>query len=429
VIIDAGEQSAVITVTPIDDSELEGNETVVVTLSVAATYTPGSPNSTTVTITDNDWPAPTSLQLITVPPCRVLDTRMPSGPLGGPFISGGTTRVVPVPSSSCGIPASAAAYSLNITVVPRTGTLGYLTVWPAGQAQPGVSTLNSPDGSILANAAIVPVGIAGAISVFAANDTELIIDINGYFVPPGGGSLQFYPLPPCRVLDTRNPSGTFGGPAIAGGTSRSFPIPSSSCGPMPGVAAYSFNLTVVPHGPLGYLTAWPTGQAQPFVSTLNSLDGTFLANMAIVPAGTAGAVSFFASDTTDLIVDINGYFAPPGTGGLNFQAITPCRLVDTRNAIGPLGGPIMTGGTSRTFPLASSCGLPGTAAAYSLNMTVVPSGPLGYLTVWPTGQAQPFVSMLNAPKGLAVANVAIVPAGTAGVRQRFCANDARDYRR
>ena len=71
-------------------------------------------------------------------------------------------------------------------------------------------------------------------------------------------------------------------------------------------------MTVVPQGPLGYLTAWPTGQTQPVVSTLNSLDGTVLANAAIVPAGTGGAVSFFASDTTDLVVDINGYFASPG---------------------------------------------------------------------------------------------------------------------
>ena len=47
-----------------------------------------------------------------------------------------------------------------------------------------------------------------------------------------------------------------------------------------------------------------------------------LANAAIVPAGTNGAVSFFAANPTDLIVDINGYFAPPGTGGLNFYTAT-----------------------------------------------------------------------------------------------------------
>jgi hypothetical protein len=364
-----------------------------------------------------------ALQLVTLTPCRIMDTRNPTGPLGGPFIAAATTRTIPIPSSACGVPANAVAYSLNITVVPRTGTLGYLSVWPAGQSQPLVSTLNSIDGSVLANAAIVPAGAGGSIDAYATNDTELIIDINGYFVPPTTGSLQFYPLTPCRILDTRNPTGTFGGPSLAGGTSRSFPVPSSSCGVPAGAAAYSLNMTVVPQGLLGYLTTWPTGQTQPVVSTLNSLDGTVLANAAIVPAGTNGAVSFFAANTTDLIVDINGYFAPPATGGLNFYTATPCRIVDTRNPAGTFGGPILNGGTERTFPLSQgSCGLPATAAAYSLNMTVVPSGLLGYLTTWPTGVNQPVVSTLNAFKGQVVANAAVVPAGAGGAINVYVTN-------
>ena len=364
-----------------------------------------------------------ALQFISVPPCRIMDTRGVTGPFGGPFLSGGSTRSVPVPASTCGIPSSALAYSLNITVVPLGSTLGYLTAWPSGQTQPTVSTLNSQDGSVLANAAIVPAGTNGAIDVFTTNDTELIIDINGYMAPPTTGSFQFYPLTPCRILDTRNPHGTFGGPSLAGGTSRSFPIPSSGCRVPPGAAAYSFNVTVVPHGTLGYLTAWQTGQSQPLVSTLNSLDGTVLANAAIVPAGTNGAVSFYASDTTDVIADINGYFAPPASGGLNFYTVMPCRVVDTRNPIGPFGGPLLTGGTERSFPLSQgACGLPSNAAAYSLNMTVVPSGVLGYLTTWPEGGIQPLVSTLNALKGQVVANAAMVPAGTNGAIDVYVTN-------
>jgi hypothetical protein len=225
------------------------------------------------------------LQFLTVVPCRIMDTRNPNGPLGGPFIAGTTSRTIPIPSSACNIPANASAYSLNFTVVPRAGTLEYLSVWPAGQPQPLVSTLNSLDGSVIANAAIVPAGAAGAIDAYVTNDTDLVVDINGYFVPPAANTLQFYPLVPCRVLDTRNATGTFGGPSLAGGTSRSFPISASSCAVPAVAAAYAFNVTVVPQGPLEYLTAWPTGQPQPFVSTLNSLDGTVLANAAIVPAG------------------------------------------------------------------------------------------------------------------------------------------------
>ncbi len=355
------------------------------------------------------------LEFVPLTACRIMDTRGPNGSFGGPFIGGLTTRTIPVVTSPCGVPPAAVAYSLNATVIPRAATLGYLTLWPTGQAQPNVSTLNAPDGSVLANAAIVPAGAGGSINVYALQDTDLVLDMNGYFMPPGAGALQFYPLAPCRVLDTRGPAGTFGGPALTGGAARSFPIRSSACGVPAAAQAYSLNLTAVPHGSLGFLTVWPTGQAQPETSTLNSLDGTILANAAIVQAGTGGAVSFYPMNTTDLVVDINGYFAPPGTGGLNFYTVNPCRILDTRGPAGALGGPVMNANATRTFPLpAGPCGLPATAGAYSLNIAVQPPAPLGYLTLWPTGHVQPGVSTLNDDKGSVTANAALVPAGTDG---------------
>ena len=369
---------------------------------------------------------PGALQLVPLTPCRVMDTRNPNGPLGGPYLAANAARTIPVSSGVCGIPANSVAYSLNITVVPRTGTLGYLTIWPTGQPQPLISTLNSLGCSVLANAAIVPAGAGGSIDAYAMNDVELIVDINGYFVPPATGTLQFYPLTPCRIMDTRNPNGLFGGPSLAGGGSRSVPIVSSGCNAPVGAAAYALNVTVVPHGQLGYLTVWPTGQLQPVVSTLNSLDGTVLANAAIVRAGTNGAVSFYASNATDVVVDINGYFAQPGGGGLNYYTVTPCRAVDTRNPTGAFGGPILNASTTRAFPLSQgSCGLPANAAAYSLNVTAVPSEALGYLTVWPTGGSQPVVSTLNALKGQVVANAAIVPTGVTGSISLYVMNTAQ----
>jgi hypothetical protein len=71
---------------------------------------------------------------------------------------------------------------LNLTVVPR-GRLDFLSTWAAGQAYPGVSTLNSPAGAIIANAAIVPAGANGKITVVAGNPTDLIVDVSGYFAP------------------------------------------------------------------------------------------------------------------------------------------------------------------------------------------------------------------------------------------------------
>ncbi|MFN0166995.1 MAG: InlB B-repeat-containing protein [Bryobacteraceae bacterium] len=124
-------------------------------------------------------------RFIAVTPCRVADTRAgqgKTGAFGPPSLPAGQTREMPIPQSTCGIPSGARAYSLNVTVVPSEG-LGYLTVWPAGLAKPLVSTLNSFDGRIVANAAIVPAGVNGSINVFVSNRTDVIVDINGYFAP------------------------------------------------------------------------------------------------------------------------------------------------------------------------------------------------------------------------------------------------------
>src|SRR5262249_18676083 len=101
---------------------------------------------------------------------------------------------------------------------------------------------------------------------------------------------------------------------------------------------------------------------------------------------------------------------------LVFVGMTPCRVVDTRNANGTLGGPALVGGATRTFPIPTSttCSIPSIAQAYSFNITVVPSGFLNYLTVWPTGQPRPNASTLNGYVGTVIANAAIVPAGTGG---------------
>ena len=118
---------------------------------------------------------------------------------------------------------------MNVTVVPG-GYLGYLTTWPTGKPQPNVSTLNSWTGKVVANAALVPAGTGGSISVFAEDATDVILDTNGYFGLPGAAALNFYPVAPCRVADTRGGNGPFGGPKMDAAASRSFPIPSSGCG-------------------------------------------------------------------------------------------------------------------------------------------------------------------------------------------------------
>ncbi len=347
-------------------------------------------------------PGAQALRFTPVNPCRVVDTRNPNGPFGGPPIQGGTSRSFGLPEGNCGLPLGAAAYSLNVTIVPN-GALDFLTIWPTGQQQPQVSTMNS-DGRVKANAAIVLSGDGGAaVSVYATNTTNVILDVDGYFTPVNDSNLTFYPLTPCRVVDTRGPDGPLGGPYLQPATERDFPVLEASSCNIPAFAqAYSLNMTAIPLGSLGYLTVWPAGRPQPVVSTLNAPTGTVVANAAVVRVGDGGDVAVYPSDATDLLIDINGYWAPAGTGGLSLYGVTPCRVLDTRQGNGAFNNELTVNVTG------SSCDVPGTAAAYVLNATAIPQVSLGYLTLWADGQPQPNVSTLNAYDGAVTSNMAIV---------------------
>jgi len=87
-----------------------------------------------------------------------------------------------IPQSNCGVPA-AAAYSLNFAVVPPAGgTVGYLIAWPAGQPMPGTAVLNDSQGGVANEPAIVAASANGSINVQSTDNTDLVIDLNGYFV-------------------------------------------------------------------------------------------------------------------------------------------------------------------------------------------------------------------------------------------------------
>ena len=389
---------------------INSNTGSAITTTVPAGATTGTvqvslPNGTLNS--DADFQVTGPLAFVPVTPCRLIDTRQSGGP-----IQGGTSENFTIPQSGdCGIPGNAAAYSLNVTVVPIR-TLGYLTIWPQGEIQPYVSTMNSLDGRVKANAVIVPSG-NNAVSVYVTDTTNIILDIDGYFVPASqGGGLQFYPLTPCRVVDTRAtnfPPG-LGAPSFGSNEARELPVLSNSpcLHGLPNTPlAYSFNVTADPHPAgqhLNYLTVWPSDQQQPVVSTLNNPTATVVANAAIVPAAANGDVSVYTYNSTDVLIDVNGYFAAPGAGGYSFHPVAPCRAFDSRSNNGqPFTGQI-------TMNVAGSpCAPPATAAGYVFNATVVPSPRLPYLTLWPHGEQQPVVSTLNAYDGFVTSNMAIVP--------------------
>jgi hypothetical protein len=122
--------------------------------------------------------------------------------------------------------------------------------------------------------------------------------------------LSFYTISPCRLIDTRDPDGPLGGPALIAGTDRVFTIV-DNCDVPPTAKAVSVNLAVTSPTAAGNLRLYPAGTPRPLVSTINYSAGQTRANNGIVPLSAAGEIAVYcaqASGTTHFILDVNGYF-------------------------------------------------------------------------------------------------------------------------
>jgi len=349
-------------------------------------------------------------------PSRVLDTRTGVG-ASKSKVAGGSSLVVPVVGTP-GVPATGVtAVALNVTVTQPT-TAGFVTVYPSGSGVPATSNLNFTPGVTVPNAVVSAVGADGAIGVFnSAGASHLVADVTGYFAT--GAATAFRSVTPTRLLDTRD--GT-GGPKGAVGAAASIDLVVGGSALVPPAAtAVVLNVTVTgPTGP-GYVTVWPSGQPMPATSSVNFGAGQTVPNLVVVGVGTAagaaGKVSIFNSGgSSHVIVDVFGYFVP-GVGP-SLRLAGPRRLLDSRDGFGGFQGPLIA---QRSFDLviAGVSGVPYTASAAVVNVTVTQPTAPGFLTVWGAGTPQPGVSNLNFAPGQTVPNLVCAPIGPGGAISVF----------
>jgi hypothetical protein len=116
----------------------------------------------------------------TVTPCRLVDTRNAPGPYGGPALVAGADRTIDVDGGACGVPATADAVFLNITV-DGPADAGNLRLWPTGTAFPTVSALNFNAGQTRGNNGIFKLNASGQFDIRSNQNTHVIIDVAGYF--------------------------------------------------------------------------------------------------------------------------------------------------------------------------------------------------------------------------------------------------------
>ena len=378
-------------------------------------------------------PPVTGLQYYPLPaPVRLLDTRagasacdVPGAPLGA-----GVARTENARITCTGIPAAAQAIVGNATVVNTTGAPGgFVTLYPSDASLPTVSNLNYVAGQVVPNAFTVKLSSGGAFNIYASSGIHFIVDIAGYYAPPGTGGLYYHPLPtPVRLLDTRAGASACDVPGapLTAGVARAENARIACTGIPAAAQTIVGNATVVntTGAPDGFVTLYPSGAALPTASNLNYVAGQVVPNSFTVRLSAGGAFNIYASSGIHFIVDIAGYFSSEqtdvnGTGLLFTPLTTPVRLLDTRagaSACDVPGAPL-TAGVARVENARITCtGIPAAGQAIVGNATVVNTtgAPGGFVTLYPNGAALPTVSNLNYVAGQVVPNAFTVRLGSSG---------------
>jgi hypothetical protein len=333
------------------------------------------------------------------------------------------------------IPANAQAIVGNLTAINQSQQSGYLTIYPDGQAVPQASNMIYTPGQIIANNFTVGLGSNGKFNVFGERTIDVVIDISGYYAPPGAGGLYYHPLSkPIRLLDTRPNQGncdSVSTPIAAGASITTLAHTTCDGLTIPAAAqAIVANATVVNgSGQTGYLTIYPNGVGVPVASNVIYYPGQIIANAFTANLNGSGEFNIFAERMIDVIVDVAGYYSAEvsdanGPGLLFTPLSRPVRILDTRPGQGncdAVSTPI-AGGTSIATPGRLTCeGITIPSAAQSLlgNVTVInQTSQAGYLTLYPDGVATPLISnMVYFPNQLlANAFVVGVNAGTGQFR-------------
>ena len=93
------------------------------------------------------------------------------------------------------------------------------------------------------------------------------------------------------------------------------------------------NVTTTGPTAAGFLTVFPCDRPRPNASNLNfDSSAPAVANLVTVRTGDDGKVCFYASESVNVIADVQGYFADGP--GVEFTSTSPVRILDTRDGLG-----------------------------------------------------------------------------------------------
>ena len=318
-----------------------------------------------------------------VPPVRLLDTRLTVKVAAGSHIN------LPIVGRG-GVPAEAVSVALNVTAARAEGN-GFLTVWPNGELFPVASNVNYTAGVAVPNLVVAKLGTDGSINIFSERTADVLVDLFGWYGT--NATNGFLAAVPTRAFDSR------AGAKIGAGQVVTFPVVGVGGVPV-GTPSVALNLTIARPDTAGYASAFASGAPMPDTSNVNFAANQTRPNLVFAPVGPDGQVSVFVSTGAHVIADVLGWYSTASTAEL-FKPVKPKRVWDSRQHT------IIAAGGELTLKVTDIVGVPSTASAVVLNVTVAAPKGFGFLTVFPANLPRPGTSNVNFVAGQTVPNVVI----------------------
>ncbi|MFN3256078.1 MAG: PQQ-dependent sugar dehydrogenase [Ilumatobacter sp.] len=238
-------------------------------------------------------------------------------------------------------------------------------------------------------------------------------------IPPtaaASGALRYEPLPSMdRRFDSRE---QLPAAPLRAGQTRLIDIDAPD-----GATAALVNLTLVrPASEGSYVTAFAPRAARPTTSNVNAPAGAAVGNASIIPVGDDGSVLLYTSVTSGVVVDVAGFFfaAPGPVAAGRFVAVSPQRLIDTRQPVGVDNEFAEIDGSIVRVPVTGPASIPDDVGRIDAIVVTIAGinnegSPGGFATAFPSGSARPLASSVNVNGDADVrANLAVVPVSADG---------------
>ncbi|MCB9592398.1 MAG: hypothetical protein H6719_06680 [Sandaracinaceae bacterium] len=257
---------------------------------------------------------------------------------------------------------------LNLVAVPTAA--GFVTAHPTGSPRPSTSNLNT-SGAVRANLVPSPLGAGGAMTFFTLSPAELIGDLVATMGATGDGLTL---VDPVRVFDSRSIGEPLPADVI---TEIDVGAPAGATGVLGTIAALRPTSNA-------HVAVFPCG-TDPDTSTVNLVPDEIASNQLVTGLGPAGTICVRPSQAMHVVIDVLGFFSADAL--LEYQAVSPMRLVDTRNGLAFENR--VAAHQTLEIPFAEIAGTPDDAWAAVFDVVTVESDGPGHLILYACERGTP----------------------------------------